>query len=380
VVVATVGAFLGYEVAYQASVGGLGGALGAAFIAYAIGGLVLIAVLVGVANSLRREGRGRVASRYSFATAGLLLAGAGSGFVAVPVLDIGYHEPVTLEARGEATVTLADVPEFVPRPAGRADCHSVPDGTDVAEVVALSLGELNGNVLRADIYGGTISLFVDAAHLPEGSVPPMWTTAAEATTSSGATTGTVRFDDAPLRVDPELGRPVGTWPETLSGEVEWSCGPWFDPDASAPSPSEGHVSLNLSGVEWQAAPDAPAACEFEADGSVGNVTSDAGGLLQGVAVSLSLGLSGDPRAGDEVDLMLSVHLPTPPGTVSGLPIGALLAATSGRGLAWADLVTIGEVSPDGLNGSLSFTDIGMPGTKDPAWPLTLSGDLSWKCG
>ncbi|MEX2137528.1 MAG: hypothetical protein WEB29_11360 [Chloroflexota bacterium] len=93
-----IGAFLGYQAAYQSSLGGFGGAFGAAYLAYAIGGLVLIAGLAGVGNALRPAGRGRVASRYSFAAAALIAAGGAGGWAAVPILDIGYHPPVVLQA------------------------------------------------------------------------------------------------------------------------------------------------------------------------------------------------------------------------------------------------------------------------------------------
>ena len=140
VVVLGVGGFLGFQVAYQSSLGGLGGALGAAFLGMATGALALVALLVGVGNALRPAGRGRVASNYAFAAAGLLLAGAAVGYVVVRVFDLGYHAPVVLQARGEASVTLDGVAGFEPRDAGRADCQSVADGTDVERVVALSLG------------------------------------------------------------------------------------------------------------------------------------------------------------------------------------------------------------------------------------------------
>lgn len=382
-----VGAFLGYESAYESTLGGFGGGMSAAFLAMGIGAMVVIVLLVGVANVLRPAGRGRVAGRYAFAAAGLLAAGSAGGAAAVPVLDLGYHPPVVLQARGEASVILDAAPAFEASTSGRANCQSVVAGTDVAGVTALSLGEFDGNVLRADVSlpvegasGGHVSLSVDAAHLPQGSVVPMWDTDdVDIQAPANRASGSIRFADAPIRVDPEMGAPPASWPASLSGEITWSCGPWFEEDAPGAPTVDGEITLDLSGVDWAGNPRGSGTCDFEADGSVASVASDQAGALQGQPMSMSLGLLGDPRAGDEVDLMLSVHLPAPSGG-SSLPIGALVAATSGRGIAWEDLVTIGEISADGLSGSLAFTDLPIPGTADPAWPRTLSGQLRWTCG
>jgi len=381
-----VGAFLGYQSAYDSTLGGFGG-MGAAFIAMGIAAMVVIVFLVGVANALRRAGRGRRASRYSFATAALIAVGAGGGWAAVPVLDLGYHPPVVLQARGEASVTLDGVEAFEPSTSGRANCQSTVAGKDVAGVTALSLGDFNGNVLRADVSlpvegtsGGRVSLFVDAAHLPQGSVVPMWNTEdVEIQASRDGASGSIRFADAPIRVDPEMGAPASSWPTRLSGEITWSCGSWFQEGVPGAPTVAGQITLDLAEVDWVGNLRGTGTCDFEADGSVWTVASDQVGSLQGQPMSMSLGLLGAPRAGDEVDLMLSVHLPAPSGA-SSLPIGALVAATTGRGIVWADLVTISEISPDGMNGSLTFTDLPIPGTADPAWPRTLSGDLTWDCG
>jgi hypothetical protein len=385
-VVAGVGAFLGYQVAYQSSLGGLGGALGAAYLTMAIGALVVVAGVIGIANALRPQGRGGVASRYSFAAAGLLIAGAAGGYVAVPVFDLGYREPIRLEARGEASVALDGVAGFEPRVGGRADCQSVADGTDVERVVALSLGDLNGGLLRADIAlpvagvsSGYISLFIDAATLPSGSVSPTWEQAApEVDSASSGASGGIRFDGARLRTEPEIGAATGSWPTTLSGTLTWSCGEWFAPDASAPTPVIAHVTLDLSGADWRAASGAQGTCEFEADRSVWTVTATDAGLLRGEPLSLNLDLGGDPRAGDEVHLWLSIHLATPSGAAS-LPLGALVAATSGRTISWTDLVTIEEIADLGLRGRLAFNEMPMETTPDSAWPSNLSGELSWEC-
>lgn len=382
-----VGVFLGYQAAYEASLGGFGGALGAAFLAYAIGGLVLIAVLVGAANLLRPAGRGRTASRYAFAAAGLIALGGAGGAAGVQVLDLGYHPPVVLGARGDASIVLDGVAGFEPRASGRADCWSVADGTEVEEVVALSLGELNGNLLRGDLFlpvagvsGASVSFFVDAAHLPEGSVVPMWNTQdVEIDSAGGGAIGTLRFDGVPIHVDPEVGAPAASWPATLSGEISWACEPWVDAEATPPPTVATRITLDLSGVEWSASPGINGSCEFEIDGSVANVVGDGIGSLQGEPMTLGLGLLGDPRAGDEATLMLSVSIAAPsPGSL--LPLAALVAATSGRSISWVDLVTIEEIADGGRSGRLTFSDLPNQGTPVAGWPATLSGELSWECG
>ncbi len=379
-----VGAFLGYQALYQSSLGGLGGALGSAYIAFAIGALVVVVALVGVANLLRPAGRGRTASRFAFAASGLILAGGAGGAAAVPAFGLGYHPPVVLSARGEASITLEGVSTFEPRSSGRADCWSIADGIEVQEIVALSLGELNGGVLRADIFipvqempGGSISLFVEASRLPEGSVQPMWNTQdVVIDSSSRGTTGRLRFEAVPIREDEDMGLPSGSWPATLTGEISWTCEPWLAADATPPPTVAAQLTLNLSEVDWSATAGA-GSCEFETDGSVANITGGVG-LLQGKPMALALGLLGDPRQGDDVQLMLTLQI-EPPSAGAAVPLAALVAATSGRTLSWAELVVIEEIADGGRSGRLTFSDLPMEGTLDRTWPATLSGDLSWAC-
>lgn len=139
------------------------------------------------------------------------------------------------------------------------------------------------------------------------------------------------------------------------------------------------ITLELSDVEWAADAGAVGTCDFEADGSVWTVTSDGAGLLQGEPLSLTLDLGGDPHPGDDVHLWLSVHLATPSGAASR-PLGVVVAATTGRTISWTDLVAIDEVSPDGLSGRLTFSEVPMETTQDLAWPASLSGELRWECG
>jgi hypothetical protein len=382
-----VGAFLGYQAAYLSSTGGFGGGMAAAFVAYAIVGLVLILLLVGAANVLRPAGRGRAASQFAFAGAGLLVAGAAGGAAAVAIFDLEYRPPVVLGARGEATITLEGVQGFEPRAAGRADCWSVADRTDVQEVVALSLGELNGSVLRADIFlpvegnpRGSVSVFVEASRLPEGSVPPVWDTEdLDVDALADGATGSLTFDAVPLRVASEIGPPAGSWPATLSGQISWTCEAWVASDATPPPVTAGQITLDLNGVDWSSTANAAVTCEYEPDGSVANLVGDRVGLLQDEPMAVSLGLLGDPRQGDDVDLMLSVHIGAP-SQGSSVPKAAVLAATSGRGITWANLATIEEIADGGRTGRLTFSDLPNEGTPDAAWPATLSGQLSWECG
>jgi len=280
---------------------------------------------------------------------------------------------------------LEGAPTFEPRSSGRADCWSIADGIEVQEIVALSLGELNGSVLRADIFRplqempqGSLSLFIEASRLPEGSVPPLWNTQdVVIDSSSGGTTGRLRFEEVPIREDEFLGLSPGSWPATLSGEISWTCEPWLAAEATPPPTVAAQITLNLSEVDCSARAGADGSCEFEADGSVANVTGGVGSL-QGKPMTLALGLVGDPRQGDDVHLMLTVQI-EPPAPGGSAPLAALVAATSGRTLSWTNLVTIEEITDEGRSGRLAFSEMPMGGSPNLAWPADLSGRLSWDC-
>jgi len=255
-------------------------------------------------------------------------------------------------------------------------------------VVALSLGELNDNVLRADITlpisgvsRSSVSLFVDAAHLPQGSAQPMWTMIEpQVEAPADRATGTIRFDLALIQEEPGLGSPPGSWPEVLRGEIRWSCGPWFAPDASAAPTLEGAITVNLTAHDWVADPGAVGACEFEPDGSVWVFTADPVGTLQGRPMRVNLDLGGDPRAGDEVLLQLGVEEAVLPTGASRHWVNVLAATSGGPVVYWADLVTVGEISGGGLSGQLTFERLPREGTPNLSWPLTLGGTLTWECG
>ena len=64
----------------------------------------------------------------------------------------------------------------------------------------------------------------------------------EVEASPEGASGTLRFDLALMQEDPKLGTPPGSWPEVLAGEIRWSCGPWFAPDASvAPTLEDAYL-------------------------------------------------------------------------------------------------------------------------------------------
>jgi len=95
-------------------------------------------------------------------------------------------------------------------------------------------------------------------------------------------------------------------------------------------------------------------------------------------MSVILDLAGDPRPGDETRLQLGIDTAArAPG--SSLPLGNLLAATSGGIVYWADLVTIEDISEGGRSGRLTFEELAREGKPNLSWPATLNGDLSWEC-
>jgi hypothetical protein len=166
----------------------------------------------------------------------------------------------------------------------------------------------------------------------------------------------------------------------LAGEIDWSCGPWFAPDASAAPTLEGAITIDLTANDWVGDPAAAGACEFEPDGSVWVFTADPVGTLQGRPMRVNLDLGGDPRAGDEVLLQLGVEEAVLPTGASRHAANVLAATSGGPIVYWADLVKLGEITGGGLSGQLTFERLPREGTPNLNWPLTLSGTLTWECG
>lgn len=230
-IVLAVGLFLGYLLAYTASQGGVSGGLGATllFIAYAavIGLLAVLGLVAATFARSRRFGTGALAA------AGILVIGALAGFAVTPELDLGYHEPITLRARGIANAQLDGNVAFIPREPGRATCRSEPGG-DTMSNVELDLGHLGPGLLHGSVSvseaGSSeawVELRADSADDVDGVYQPEWIGTGEVTDlGERGTSGRVAFQD--LRPGSET-RPrspaeIEDWPATLSGSLSWVCG------------------------------------------------------------------------------------------------------------------------------------------------------------
>ena len=223
---AVVGMLFGWGIAYQRSVGGLGGALGASLlIAILLGLVALIAGSVLVATKIRHGDLGQ-AIRVVLATAGVLAAGAVAGGAAAVGFNGTYHAPVVQQSGGSIAVDLSSTSlVFVPRTDGGAMCTSEDDGPAVARVNALDLGELGPGTLRATLHVGnvrsevTAELWIDGADIPEGGTQPFWRgplRVIREETEGASGQGEFAFT-----------LPGGSpWPSTLTGSISWTCRPW----------------------------------------------------------------------------------------------------------------------------------------------------------
>lgn len=235
VVAFAVGALDGRLIAYQASVGGLSGALGAGLLVFAtLGGVLLLLFVVAFAGIVRRRATAAAIRRIVLGSAALG-AGIAVGNVTAPFTGGVYRQPVVLASTGTITVSLDGLADaYQPTPKGQASCASVADGTDVAEITGLELGLLRGLHLRGTVSlapGGEtvagVSFWIDGADLPAEVAQPAWS--GPITTSprpSGDRGGVATFDSVTLSRDPKLPQPSGGLPETLRGSVAWTCEPF----------------------------------------------------------------------------------------------------------------------------------------------------------
>ncbi len=239
-----IGSFLGYLVAFSQTESGISGLYGRAVVLTLFSLAVIVAVLIGIGNLFRRERRGRPAAIAAFAVAGLLLAGAGTGYAAVPVFDFGYREPVgeyepapVHVVSGAMTLTLKDPGWAIADVDGRLSCALRADGS--IQVSADRAGRLQGKPISASFdlnagatQGGTVDLLL----VVNTGAPSAYRLApAAATTGNGFITwvgpamiaevspygfdGLVAFAEVPVTGEPPAG-----WPQALSGEARWTCG------------------------------------------------------------------------------------------------------------------------------------------------------------
>ena len=186
---------------------------------------------------------GRLPARgLRIAILGLVAISVGVGYATAAATGGLDRPPVVLEAVAKAAGLMPDVEGFTSGGDAPALCHSVADGTSVAEVAASDLGSLTGYRLRGTLQvpdpGASIrgEVFVDAGTLPPDSTQPIWTgrlTANEV--AADGRSGVLAFAELALETDPPAGlRPDGQpWPSTLRGTIRWTCGEWMAPGAVA---------------------------------------------------------------------------------------------------------------------------------------------------
>jgi hypothetical protein len=189
-----------------------------------------IVILIGAAGAAVRlpSGRGALIGAATFAGASLALAGALSGYLLAPDHRSGGGQNTS--ATGSATVRARFEGSLV---RGGDDtsavCHSRPGSKEVGEIVAGKLGDTTRGSLQAVLIplapDTDLQLWVET----DLKQQVVWITRPEIELRDPlGTSGRAAFTDARLAedVDPDA------WPDgprTLSGTIDWACGPW-EPD------------------------------------------------------------------------------------------------------------------------------------------------------
>jgi len=232
------GAYLGYVIAYSANLPGLGS------ISALIAGLLAVAILtalvvIAVVAALLPGKRGRPAARAAISVGVMLALGVGAGWAITSALGLGYHEPVLLESRGTANLSLDGIEGYVGRGDALAFCRSETDAENVAHLETNLVGNVGTGMVAA-----TLSLQPDSsdgrpevqiAILPANktqSSAAYWQGPADVVERlDGDRGGRIRFEGVPLLPTEEGGGWPEVWPTELSGTLTWSCGDWSRPNA-----------------------------------------------------------------------------------------------------------------------------------------------------
>ena len=232
------GAYLGYVIAYSVNLPGL------ASISAVIAGLLAVAILtaltiIAVVAALLPGKQGRPAARAAIGVGAMLILGVGAGWAITSALDLGYHEPVVLEAEGTVNVSLDGLEGYAGHADARAFCRSEMDAQNVAHLEANLVG-----LVGTGMVGATLSLQPDS---PDGrpeiqiAIVPAdkskdsaayWQGPADVVEPlDGDRGGRIRFAGVPRLPTDEGGGSPQRWPTELSGTMTWSCGDWSPPSA-----------------------------------------------------------------------------------------------------------------------------------------------------
>ena len=390
------GAWLGWQAAYSASLGGMA-QLGAVVLLMLVGGILVAGALIGTALRLWSRAAG-VGMAVQQVTAGLLVAlvVAAPGSV---LLGLTYRAPVHLEATGTAGLTLAPSGgsmAFTPNPRASVSCTSVADGTGTWMVSARALGDavvdgqgvvIGGRVGMEEAnqaLGGAetrIEIWVDALGLPDGAPRPAWTGFAYVQSvpiAGSAGGGSVAFTSLQLTsaspdatVPPDQG-----WPPSIAGTLTWTCGAWADPGSEGDpkgiaSPGAASMIFTPSGVAMETSSTTSVTCLPDSDGTLTSVTAENLGTLLGWPLAVEIELGG-----------ASANGPAP------VTLHAQMGKTLPEGFryapAWQGSSRVTELGPGDRTGVVTFTNLPTPvdptTSYPPGWPATMSGTITWSCG
>ena len=163
-----------------------------------------------------------------------VFASAAIGVWSPDALPSGFvfpSPPVVLHARGEAWARLDGVTGFTTH-RGSADCTSGPGSQVVVHVEGWDMGAVRGAVFRGETHihmvglgSGEASVLVYFWSSSMTGAWPTWGGPGQLVTDKPSG-GRVTFEGLGA-----TGQYAPGWPNELSGEISWSCGPW----SSAPA-------------------------------------------------------------------------------------------------------------------------------------------------
>ncbi len=224
-----VGYLIGWYCAYPLTVGGFA-SLGAPILVLMAAALLGIIALI--AWALARWTKTQAAGRALLRGTGVAAATAAVAFVLVPVLSLGYHEPVTIRSEGTMSLEPAGLGDAGEGGSGGATCDSVPDTRELGAAFGMDLGTIWAGGIEGTLRGGvqrmdttadwTLELLIDGGDLfdddgaSKGVGQPFWQGPVTVDLADDGLSGTAEFGPVDGAMDP--------WPNGWSGTLTWECG------------------------------------------------------------------------------------------------------------------------------------------------------------
>jgi hypothetical protein len=228
------GAYLGREAAYYASIGGES-ILGVGFlIGLAILGVIIAAIGWPILARLLGRSAWRALGSVGVAAA-VMTVGMLGGAATARITGGTSHPPVYLQASARIQATLSGTGLDMARVDGTmGHCDSEPDSREIASVEALDLGSFGTGRLRGLLVfnpDGSVDgwAMIDGSDSNPEALPIRWAgTLRVMSMSPDRSSGDVFFPDVHLGVDSKL--PDATigpeWPRSMSGDISWECQPF----------------------------------------------------------------------------------------------------------------------------------------------------------